>query len=461
MHNIRFDSERNALIYTYEAEDYRYLDLMHARLGISWDSEDRLIKYTLESLPSDLKSFREGISSAKGFEYRLKKIFFFTQDDLIEDLSTPADTLVFKFADVETIGDDKYYHIPGRILQSSQDVYLTTETPINRNVFKLFAAGWEYNTSIFEKISDVLDGSVQQIFIGGGHENSIPLDTYDELIAHFPSTTLLKHYGDLQISEAVGNYLDTNGDYAKTYADSRKRIIGKSRITGKQIRDTKLAPTIGSQSINHYRHESLSEAKDVIEEALERSQELDESFWQEKILSILPAIFPQYIAVLREATIFEKISHPSKKTSRFIDHLLIDASGNVDLLEIKRPFSKEKLIYRGKYRDNYIPARELTGGVVQIEKYIYYLNHLGLNGEEEFSNSCKERLADEGLQLPDDFHLRILNPRGRLLIGHCNFTEEEQRDFDLIRRQYSHVTDILTYDDLLERVKHILRVTEC
>ena len=44
MHNIRFDSERNALIYTYEAEDYRYLDLMHARLGISWDSEDRLIK---------------------------------------------------------------------------------------------------------------------------------------------------------------------------------------------------------------------------------------------------------------------------------------------------------------------------------------------------------------------------------------------------------------------------------
>lgn len=456
MHNITFDADQDTLVYTYEADGYRYLDLMCAELGVSWSSENHLIKYSLENLPSALKSLRSNISSINGFEYRLKKVFFFTQDDLIENLSTPEYTFVFKFAGIETIGDDEYYHIPGRILGISQDVYLTTEVPINRNVFKLFAAGYEYNTSIFKKISDVLDEDIREIFIGGEHENSIPLDTYDELIAHFPSTTLLKYYGDLQISETISNYLTTKKDYAKIYTDSRKRIIGKSRITGNRIKDTKLTTTIGSQSINHYRYESLSEAKDVIEEALEHSQELDESFWQKTILSILPAIFPQYIAVLREARIFEKISHQSKKGRRFIDHLLIDASGNVDLLEIKRPFSKEKLICRRKYRDNYIPAHELTGGIAQIEKYIYYLNHLGLNGEEEFSESCKKRLAEGGLSLPDDFRLRVLNPHGRLLIGHCDFTEDEQRDFDLIRRQYSHVVDILTYDDLLKRVKRIL-----
>lgn len=305
-----------------------------------------------------------------------------------------------------------------------------------------------------------MDENIREIFIGGEHENSIPFETFDELIAYFPSTALLKHYGGLQFSEAIDNYLDLKKDFARVYDDSEKRIIGKSCITSKRITDTKVTPAIGSQSINHYRYESLSEAKDVIEEALEHSQELNESFWQEKILSILPAIYPQYIAVLREATVLEKVSYQTKKSSRFIDHLLIDASGNVDLLEIKRPFSKEKLICRRKYRDNYIPSHELTGGIAQIEKYIYYLNHLGLNGEEEFSESCKKRLAERGLPLPDDFRLRVLTPHGRLLIGHCDFTKDEQRDFDLIRRQYSHIVDILTYDDLLERVKRILQTTE-
>lgn len=408
MHSIRFEADQNALVYIYEAEDYRYLDLMRARLGVSWDSEDRLIKHSLETLPADLKSLRDSTSGVKGFEYRLKKVFFFCQDDLIEDLSTPENTLVFKFAGVEIVGNDEYYHIPGRILDIPQDVYLTTEVPINRNVFKLFAAGYEYNTSIFGKISDVLDEDIREVFVGGERENGIPFETFDELIAYFPSTALLKHYGDLQISEAIGNYLDLKKDFARVYDDFEKHIIGKSHIVGKRITDTKVTPAIGSQSINHYRYESLSEAKDVIEEALEHSQE-------QKILSILPAIYPQYIAVLREATVLKKVSHQTKKSSRFIDHLLIDASGNVDLLEIKRPFSKEKLICRRKYRDNYIPSHELTGGIAQIEKYIYYLNHLGLNGEEEFSESCKKRLAERGLPLPDDFRLRVLTPMGGFL----------------------------------------------
>ena len=76
MHSIRFEADQNALVYIYEAEDYRYLDLMRARLGVSWDSEDRLIKHSLETLPADLKSLRSGISSVKDFEHRLKKIFF-------------------------------------------------------------------------------------------------------------------------------------------------------------------------------------------------------------------------------------------------------------------------------------------------------------------------------------------------------------------------------------------------
>jgi hypothetical protein len=31
----------------------------------------------------------------------------------------------------------------------------------------------------------------------------------------------------------------------------------------------------------------------------------------------------------------------------------------------------------GQYRNNHIPLRELSGAVMQIEKYIYYLNRWG------------------------------------------------------------------------------------
>lgn len=176
MHSIRFETDQNALIYIYEAEDYLYLDLMRARLGVSWDSEDHLIKHSLETLPTDLESLIDSTSGRKGFDYRLKKVFFFffCQDDLIEDLSTPEKTLVFKFAGVEIVGNDEYYHIPGRILDIPQDVYLTTEVPINRNVFKLLLPDTSttppfletfltYWTRIFERSSSA--GSMRTAFL--------------------------------------------------------------------------------------------------------------------------------------------------------------------------------------------------------------------------------------------------------------------------------------------------------
>lgn len=42
-------------------------------------------------------------------------------------------------------------------------------------------------------------------------------------------------------------------------------------------------------------------------------------------------------------------------------------------------------------------------------------------------------------------------------MGHCELNEEERRDFDLIRRQYSRVTDIITYDDLLDRLDRMIQ----
>lgn len=104
----------------------------------------------------------------------------------------------------------------------------------------------------------------------------------------------------------------------------------------------------------------------------------------------------------------------------------------------------------GKYRDNYVPARELRGGVFQIEKYIHLLLNWGNAGEKTLTEKYHDKL-------PDGVKIRFLSPRGLLIMGHCELNEEERRDFDLIRRQYSRVTDIITYDDLLDRLDRMIQ----
>jgi hypothetical protein len=58
--------------------------------------------------------------------------------------------------------------------------------------------------------------------------------------------------------------------------------------------------------------------------------------------------------------------------------------GNTDIIEIKKPFNK-CIVTKRTYRDNYIPLRELSGTVMQIEKYIFYLNKWGKKGEEKLT----------------------------------------------------------------------------
>lgn len=45
-----------------------------------------------------------------------------------------------------------------------------------------------------------------------------------------------------------------------------------------------------------------------------------------------------------------------------------------------------------QYRNNYIPARELSGGILQIQKYIYYIHHLGKKMRKSFQENIKIKL---------------------------------------------------------------------
>ena len=59
--------------------------------------------------------------------------------------------------------------------------------------------------------------------------------------------------------------------------------------------------------------------------------------------------------------------------------------------------------------------------------------------------------------LPESITPAVLNPKGILLLGRSkDFNNQQRTDFELIKRQYKNIVDIMTYDDLLMRLKNIL-----
>jgi len=124
--------------------------------------------------------------------------------------------------------------------------------------------------------------------------------------------------------------------------------------------------------------------------------------------------------------------------------------GNLDIIEIKIPFEKS-IVSKSKYRDNHIPSRDLSGAIMQIEKYIFYLNKIGKNGEVELNKRYKS-------ELPDDLEIKIVNPNAIIIMGRDNQLDRSQlNDFEIIKRKYKNVIDIFTYDELIRRMEILIK----
>ncbi len=62
-----------------------------------------------------------------------------------------------------------------------------------------------------------------------------------------------------------------------------------------------------------------------------------------------------------------------------------------------------------------------------------------------------------GGALPPGIEIKVTNPSGLVLIGRDeNLTPEQRLDFEVVRRHYKNMVDIITYDDLLRRLRSIL-----
>lgn len=349
-------------------------------------------------------------------------VFTFSKNELISKRDTEDE-----FAPVEfkiAVKQGEYYRISKDILSLEHDVFIQEYIPLTS---KTFIA--EKNISVFSKIDDIAD---ETIYIGGTNEKSIPEPVFSNLLKNFPNSYELKKYVSARVSTVISSYLTTKKEYEENYQKYMNKKISK---IGEDL-NIKFADS------ERYKYQSLSKK---LTGMLEDEISYSEKQWQEEILQIILLLYPKYIQVFKEVSIRDTYN----KKDRRIDLLLIDSTGNTDIIEIKKPCDK-CLITESTYRDNHVPLKELSGTVMQVEKYIFYLNKWGKRGEEKLTECYKSKL-------PDAFKIKIINPGGIIIMGrNKDISEVKSQDFEVIKRKYKNIIDIITYDDLIGRLKFMV-----
>lgn len=358
----------------------------------------------------DILSIKNTFNVNKGNQRQIKNYF--------------EDTLYFSIG--ETMGD--YIRLSKSVLGTNNNFYFDKRFNFKLNVFVAYQ-----NISILSAIDRLIK---HDFYVGGAWDlhRGISEEEYQYLIKQFPNKYELNLYARSRVSQILKEYFPETAKHEKQYDRyiNKKTINSKNPINYENIINMKI-------DLEQFRA-SVKELQNMLEHS---EQFAKETIWQIKIKGILRLIYPKYILFAREIA-FDGVGEYDKRP----DFILVDDKGYIDILEIKKP-AINILTKQASYRNNYVPVREFAGAVQQIEKYIYCLNTLN-KGREKFLQSLSKNL-------PEHICPQIINPKGMLLIGRSKHFDKQQRgDFELIKRQYNNIIDILTYDDLLERLNNII-----
>lgn len=349
--------------------------------------------------------------------------FHFYIADIVDAMSDNKDSRTFRLG---VLGEDGYYVIPKTVLDIKNDLKIHSSVEIDI-LFFLTPVG---NIPILQKIDRIVH---EPIVVGGDADGAIDQGLFVDALRSVPTRWEIDKYVNYRVEKVVQDFFETTTDEEGKYQAYLKRHIKR--------------PTAQSSETLQAIHEQELQKYIFLQQQLLRmlsTPSWSEGEWQSKILKFILLLFPRYIHVLEKVRINEKVSS-SKDKPRVFDLVMVDADGHIDLIEIKKPFD-EGVLRKGKYRDNYIPARELTGAIMQAEKYIYYLQKGGYKCESELNKKY-------GCKLPAELQIKVVNPKAMVIVGRSNKFDNQQRlDFEIIRRKYANVIDILTYDDLLLRL---------
>lgn len=349
----------------------------------------------------------------------IKHTFWVSNNNLrLKDKDDFEETLRFC---IGTVGD-KYTRIDSQIINTEHAFFFSNDIRLVPQMFIAYR-----DISILRKIDSVIE---QDLYIGGVWEekNGLPYDVYMELIRKFPKSAELNKYVNSRIANIIKEYIPEADQYERIYS----RYLANK---GKLIPGSKISMQI--------EYEQFSTAITILKEMINDEAGISEACWQERIQNILSLIYPKYILCTREV-IFKGVDGYDKRP----DFVLVDTNGYVDILEIKKP-SVQLITKQASYRNNYVPVKEMSGAIQQIEKYIYCLTSV-----EKSQIEVRKKLES---MLPETVNIDFVNPQGLLIAGRSNeFDAQQKKDFELIKRQYKHIADIMTYDDLLRRVTNIV-----
>lgn len=349
----------------------------------------------------------------------IKNTFWVEKNNLIENINTDEEYIAFAIGKKQ----NEIIKLDKNVMRTNNDFYFPKDFDFKKTTFIA-----TYNISIIHRIDLMIK---HDLYIGvENKENYIPVEMFNNLIKLFPNRNELSKYSEKRIAIILKEKLINLDKYEFIYENYLSKK--ENRIQNNDI---------DSKSKLKIAYEQFSIAIDTLEYMLENENYYSESVWQAKIYDIIQLLYPKYIYYEREVR-FNGIDSHDKRP----DFILVDANGFIDVLEIKKP-DKSILSKNITYRNNYVPVRELSGTVQQVEKYIYCLNNL--NSNDNFFKKVEEKI-------PNGIKVKVLNPNGMIIMGRNNtFNEQQNQDFELIKRQYKNITEIMTYDDLLLRLKTI------
>jgi hypothetical protein len=414
-----------------------------------------------EKRNQDLKSVFEEIGSSKG--YHLNRTFYLTHRltekilykdnyNKLHSYYSKKSTIRYDFNHIPKGVDDfivgfvigelnnQYYKIDSSVLNINFSLFFHQD--INFKI-KYFVA--QQNISIFSHLGNVFKG--KDLYIGGNDQDNsqefLPFEAFEKLIKQFPNTTEVRKYRHFRIRNLLREYLDIPHNFEEDYHKYIKKKENRSISTLGQ----KNYQTIASNEAEKYRY-LYQEFSQLMNDCSTTELKLQDFLHQNDILKLL---FPKYVYVIKEPSIIGLDTKTSQKTEirKKPDFLCIDADGHIDVIELKD--SKKDLLREALYRKNYVPSRELSSSIVQIEHYIHQLSKKSERNEESLNEEHTKRLKQIGIE-----KIKVVNPKGVLIIGRdCN--PEQKIDLEIIKRHYKNISDIITYDDLLRRLQTLVK----
>ena len=355
----------------------------------------------------------------------IKGTFWVTQDNLIE-VNEEEEYICFRIAGTE----GAYYVLDKKVFNIENSIYVDKCLDITDKWFITYP-----HNSIMRRLDNLISKKLYIVESDDGIENHLPGSAFLGLVEIFPNAYEVNKYVNARIAYLLSNYVEGVWKHKESY----EKYLEK--------KETHFS-LVDNQCIKLMGYEMYRKAFENLERMLADPEPYSEKVWQEKIYEIICVLYPKYIASFREIEIGNDGRHSKKP-----DFILVDSSGFVDLLEIKKP-NNQKVVSSTEYRNNYVAGRDLEGAIVQIEKYVYILNHEG----EARAKKIRDKIAGG---LPAGLEIKVVNPQGILLLGRSRgLTKEQLFDFEIIKRQHKNIVDIMTYDDLLNRLKNILKQME-